>query len=216
MIGTSSPAAAPEYTSRDLTAVTLTLAQNLPTQDEEQAVEVIRAFQESCDRFVISLLKIVDSEHDGRVKADERRAAAASEVLAYLRRPEAIRIFVRRIDQVSRLVAEEPGPLGPYPYALALISYGDAAIPEILTLLKHDGIERISDKAIELYAHVLISCAGHARKAIESVEREIVIASTDEQRGLRRVLARLQAIAQRQREHSSFGVQAPCFLIPPC
>lgn len=196
----ASGGAAPEFSARQFEVMGWEMAERLRGQDDKEASDAIRAFQNIHDRFVSSALRIIDVDSKGAVLPGDRRLAAA-ELLAHLRKREALPILVRRIETGPQTVSTQLLPLGKYPYAVALASFREAAIAPIFGFLKRDHIEEITDTAIDLYAHLLIDCAMNERKpldhAISIVAQEIArTPGAEQQQGLKRVLARLQEIAK--------------------
>jgi hypothetical protein len=153
------------------------------------------------DRLVPALLKILDTDAPEGLWPDDRRLKALT-LLGKLRTREAIPILVRRIDS-PRVIAHELPPFGWYPYASTLTGYGDAATSSILAYLTAVRDVGISDTAIDLYAHTLMSGAGkperfrdRANAAIGIIEREITNTPAARQQDLQRLLARLHEMAE--------------------
>lgn len=194
-LGIASGAAAPKYDAAQFEAMGWAMAQRVTRSNDQEAFDAIRAFQAIHEEFVSSLLKVVDVDSQGRLSPNDRRIPAVG-LLAHLRVPKAIPILVRRIETGPQTVAEEGLPIGLYPYALALISYEEAAIPEILTHLITQCEEDVTEIAIDLYAHSLVGCIGEHRggraQAITVVENKIACTPVVRQRHLKRVLVRLQ------------------------
>jgi hypothetical protein len=212
-----SGAAPPEPTADEFTRTAWLLVNRLSGPDDVAANEAISAFRRIHELLVPELLKIADSEPPKEFTWNDRRMPAVR-LLAELHAPEAIPILVRRIDAGHVAAIEQPLPLGRYPYAMALVTYKQAAVPEILSFLRRTGDEPLSDRSIELYAHALKSCAGrqwaheeNVAEAISIVEREIATSAVHEERELKRVLVHLQGVAKRlQRLRETYPPSSEC------
>jgi hypothetical protein len=204
-IGCFCGAALPQLTSDEFTRVAWLFARQLSGPDDAAARDAMSAFRRINELVIPELLKVAETDTPKELELNDRRVAAVR-LLADLHAPEAIPILVRRIEMgpPPAAVVQDSSFLGRYPYASALVSYRHAATPELLGFLRRSRNQPLTDRAVEIYAHVLIACAGRHWAYAENVadvipllEREIAATPENHRGELNRVLNDVQKIGSR-------------------
>ena len=117
------------------------------------------------------------------------------------RAPEALTLFVSHIEYRQSMPVSEASPLNGYPCAMALAKVGHNSVPVILAHLQSIRVEDISDRAVELYADVLISVyysdPGGPLEAVDVVRRRVERVARDRKTNLNRLLVRLENLTRR-------------------
>lgn len=108
--------------------------------------------------LVDGLLRIVDVEVRTPLIGNEQQCLAVR-LLTEMQCQSAVAVLVRRIDNGPGIVAEQPLPLGAYPYALAIVEITDNADLPILRHLEATPPTAVSDSVIELYSATMLSIA---------------------------------------------------------
>lgn len=172
------------------------IAERLDDADVQRRNATFRAAVRKHDREVAALLDLASKPKERYEWFDSRELAI--DVLAHYGTRESIPMYVRNIEYFSPGFTDDFSFLNGYPCALALRSIGLSAQPEVFAFLEATPVDDVSDKAIDLYAHLMLSIyhsnAGGHEEAIEVVRRALERAH---RRGnLRRLLDKLEEITK--------------------
>jgi hypothetical protein len=162
---------------------------------QSQEIEDRRAAEQTLLTFhrelTDGLMKTVEDD-----SSDSRQLAV--ELLAKLGKREAIPVFVKHVEYSHGGVAENPSLLAGYPCALALGQFGLEGAQGILMYLYKIPPDQLTDKAVELYAWVIVAVygtnAGGFREGIGVVERATARKSNKE--NYQRLLDKMREITK--------------------
>lgn len=141
------------------------------------------------------LIAIIDVEATtGYALADRRQLAA--EVLADIGTHDALPVLVRHIENGPTVVAEEPPPMGSFPNALAVTRFGQTGVRAVLSYVRHTSSEKVSEKAMELYASIILNAYFDAPDRFASALRvaEESRLPIPENMAIHRLVARLKSL----------------------
>lgn len=147
------------------------------------------------------LAKLVKRDENSAVGLGDRRALAARICGHFLQSRTTTRALAQNIESGPVIFVFDPGPLGGYPNALALSQAGLNAVPQIVWQLDAAPPEKLSDHAVELFAHIILGIyrsdfmGGHA-EAFHVMEGFHDRAR--KKKNLDRLLTMMQAIAKEQ------------------
>lgn len=174
------------------------IAERLDDPDVQRRNAAFRAAIRQHDREVAALLALASKPKERYELSDSRELAV--DVLAHYGTREPIPMYVRNIEYFSPDFPDGYSPLNYYPCALALRKIGLSAQPEIFTFLQTTPREEVSDKAVELYAHLMRSIyhanAGGHDEAVEVVRRATERASERQRENMQRLLEKLEQITK--------------------
>lgn len=133
----------------------------VPAQ-RQQAADLLRMQMKSLEQ---ELIKIADVDARTDYQLAGTRVLAAK-LLSDAGTHAAIPVLVRRIENCPTIVAEAPPPLGDYPYAMRLGRFRQLGVAAIFSRLRFASNDEISDKAIELYAAIIVQTNGDSPNPI--------------------------------------------------
>ena len=162
--------------------------------DRLAAKQMLLSFHDELTARLIELAEERKARYDS---ADSRQLAV--ELLAKLGKREAIPVFVKHVEYYQGGLAENPSLLAGYPCALALGQFGLEGAQGILMYLYKIPPDQLTDKAVELYAGVIVAVygtnAGGFREGIGVVERATARRSIDKD-NYQRLLDKMREITK--------------------